>query len=177
MILLRHPRPAVAAGLCYGRLDLAPGPGAAAEIARALATTPPVTAVWASPARRVRPLARALAARDAVPLVEDPRLWELDFGAWEGLAWSAIDRGQSDPWADDPWTLAPPGGESFAALSARVAEVQAAAPPGAALVCHAGPIRALWMRVEGLSLAQAFARPVPYAAPLRLGTMGGGGNG
>ncbi len=166
MIFLRHPRPEVAAGICYGRMDLAAGPEAPAEIEAALAATPPAGRVLASPARRCRGLAEALAARDGVALELDERLWEMDFGAWEGMRWDAIRRADSDPWAADPWTVAPPGGETFAAVHARVGAVLAEAGPGTALVCHAGPIRAARMILTGARFADVVAEPVPYAAPL-----------
>lgn len=168
MIFLRHPRPEAPPGLCYGRTDLAPGAGAQAEIAGALALTPPVARVVASPARRCRDLAEALAARDAVELCFDERLRELDFGAWEGRRWWDIPRRESDPWAADPWRLAPPGGESFAALYARVRAVLAELSPGTAIVSHAGPIRAARMVLTGSSFEAAFAEPVPHATPIRL---------
>ncbi|MEM9144982.1 MAG: histidine phosphatase family protein [Pseudomonadota bacterium] len=165
---LRHPRPAVRPGTCYGRLDVAEGPTAAAEIAAALRLAPPVAAVWASPSRRCRQLARRLAARDGVALHLDTRLLELDFGRWEGMAWDEISRAESDPWAADPWALAPPGGERFADLHARIAAVLETAPDEVALVCHAGPIRAGRMQLGGESFETAFAHPVPYAFPLDL---------
>ncbi|MEO0623050.1 MAG: histidine phosphatase family protein [Pseudomonadota bacterium] len=165
---LRHPRPAVRPGTCYGRLDVAEGQGAAAETAAALTATPVTTLVLASPARRCRRLAERLAARDGVPLRFDPRLLELDFGRWEGRAWDAIPRSESDPWAEDPWHRAPPGGERFADLYDRVAAALDAAPCGTALVCHAGPIRAARMILGGETFEAAFARPVPYATPLEL---------
>lgn len=168
MILLRHPTPDAPPGLCYGRTDLAPGAGAAAEVARALALTPPVSRVVASPARRCRGLAEALAARDGAALTLDQRLLELDFGAWEGRRWADIARAESDPWAADPWRLAPPGGETFAALHARVAAVLAEAGAGVALVTHAGPIRAARMILTGATFTAVFAEPVPYATPLPL---------
>lgn len=163
---LRHPRPSAAPGLCYGQLDLPPGPQAASEIASALAATPRAAALVTSPARRARVLAEALAARDGLALTVDPRWQELDFGTWEGRPWDAIDRAESDPWAEDPVTRAPPGGETFAALAARVAAAAADLAPGAVVVTHAGPIRALRMAEQGLSFAAAFAAPVPYATPL-----------
>jgi alpha-ribazole phosphatase len=172
MILLRHPRPAVEPGICYGRLDLALGPDAEAEIAAALAATPRVHAVLTSPAGRCRALAAALATRDGVEAIMDPRLQELDFGAWEGRPWDRIDRAESDPWAADPWRVAPPGGETFAALHARVGAVLGEAPAGAVLVTHAGPIRAALMIARGESFDSVFARPVPYASPLRLARDG-----
>jgi alpha-ribazole phosphatase len=168
VILLRHPRPRVAPGTCYGRLEVPEGPEAAGEIAAALRATPPVRAVIASPAARCRRLAERLAARDAVPLRLDARLLELDFGAWEGRSWDAIPRAESDPWAADPRSVAPPGGETFAALHARVGAALAEAGRGAALVTHAGPIRAARMILSGVSFERAFAERVPHATPITL---------
>ncbi|HUF55135.1 MAG TPA: histidine phosphatase family protein [Thermohalobaculum sp.] len=168
MIVIRHPRPAVAPGTCYGRLDLRPGPDAEAEIAAALASLPRRRPVLTSPARRCRLLAERLAARDGGRPRLDPRLRELDFGAWEGRRWDAIDRAESDPWAADPWGLAPPGGETFAALHARVAAALDDAAPGAILVTHAGPIRAARMILLGETFERVFAAPVPYATPVLI---------
>ncbi len=170
---LRHPRPRVAPGTCYGRLDLAEGETAGAEIAAALRALGPVAAVVASPARRCRRLAERIAARDGVALRLDERLLELDFGRWEGLPWAEIPRRESDPWAADPWRRAPPGGEPFAALHARVGAALADLPAGAAVVAHAGPIRAARMILAAESFDVAFARPVPYATPLRIGAAHG----
>jgi alpha-ribazole phosphatase len=169
MIFLRHPAAAVAPGTCYGRLDPDAGPGAEAAIARALALLPPVPAVLSSPAQRCRCLAERIAARDGVPAVIDARLQELDFGRWEGRRWDAIDRAESDSWAADPVSVAPPGGETFAALTARVAAALADAPTRAAIVTHAGVIRAARMMLAGESFAAAFAVPVPHCMPIRFG--------
>ena len=168
MIFLRHPTPACAAGLCYGRTDPGLGANAAAEIARALKATPRAGRVIASPAARCRELAEALAGRDGVALELDERLQELDFGRWEGMAWDDIPRAESDPWAADPWRRAPPGGESFAVLYARVAGALREAGPDAALVTHAGPIRAARMILTGATFEAVFAEPVPYATPLAM---------
>ncbi len=169
MIFLRHPAAAVAPGTCYGRLDLGPAPGAEAEIAQALTLLPPVAAVLSGPARRCRILAERIAARDGVPAVIDDRLQELDFGRWEGRRWDAIDRAESDPWAADPVSVAPPGGETFAALTRRVAAALADAPAEATIVTHAGVIRAARMILGGESFAAVFAAPVPHCTPIRLG--------
>jgi alpha-ribazole phosphatase len=168
VIFLRHPKPDKAAGLCYGRTDLDIGPGGEAEIGRALAATPRVGRVIASPALRCRGLAEGLAARDGVALHFEPRLWELDFGEWEGFPWAEIGRESSDLWAGDPWRNAPPGGETFAQLHARVGEVLAQVAPGTALVSHAGPIRVARMILTGAAFDAVFAEAVPYASPIRF---------
>jgi alpha-ribazole phosphatase len=167
LVLLRHPR-VEAAGLCYGRADPPLAASASAEIEAALAATPPLRAVVSSPSPRAMTLAGALAARDGLAVRPDPRLLELDFGAWEMRAWAAIDRAESDPWAEDPDRRAPPGGETFASLRARVADALAEIADGAAVVAHAGPIRAARMAADGVTLAAAFAEAVPYATPLSL---------
>lgn len=171
MIFLRHPAAAAAPGTCYGRLDLDCGPESEAEIAGALAALPPARAVHASPASRCRVLAGRIAARDGLDVIVDERLHELDFGAWEGRPWSAIDRAESDLWAADPMTVAPPGGETFAALTARVAEALAGMRQGAVVVTHAGVIRAARMILTGAGFAEVFATPVPHCQPIRLARM------
>ena len=168
MIFLRHPRPEVPAGTCYGRMDIGVGPEGEADIERALAETPRLMRIIASPALRCRGLAEALAARDWVTLSFDPRLWELNFGDWEGMPWDLIRRSDSDRWAADPWRIAPPGGETFAEVHARVGAVLAEASPETALVCHAGPIRAARMIATGASYDTVLAEAVPYATAIRF---------
>ena len=77
--LIRHPRPLVAAGICYGRLDI-PAENAAAEAARLRRELPLELPVWSSPLLRCRALAAEL---HPLPRIDD-RLAEMDFGAWEG---------------------------------------------------------------------------------------------
>ena len=113
-------------------------------------------------------MAEALAAHHGAPLSFDERLWEMDFGAWEGALWSEIDRTLSDPWSADPVNRAPPGGETFGAVIARVHAAIADLPEDAAIVAHAGPIRAARMIVEGRSFDDVVAEPVPYATPIDL---------
>lgn len=148
LTLIRHTRVAVAEGLCYGRTDvpLAWPPEPAFETVAA-AVRQPVAAVVSSPASRALALAQHLATAWQVPLTQDARWQELDFGAWEGQPWAAIDRTASDHWCADVEQRCPPGGERRAALRARVAAALTALHARAltghvVVVCHAGPIRA-----------------------------------
>jgi alpha-ribazole phosphatase len=108
-------------------------------------------------------LAAGLADALGVGVAADPRLMELDFGAWEGQRWDALTPAERDPWAVDPWRRAPPGGEAFGALAAL-----ADAPPGAVMVTHAGVIRAVRILRGGLSVAEALATPALFAAPVAI---------
>jgi alpha-ribazole phosphatase len=141
VFLIRHPRPLLESGVCYGQLDVEgedPRP-----LARRLRSFLPAdTPVVASPLRRALGLAKALDTQARV----DARLMEIDFGAWEGQRWSDIDRQLLEQWAADVLHFAPPGGESAALLQARVVDCMNSlcAEPGKrlALVTHAGAIRA-----------------------------------
>lgn len=144
--LIRHPKPLVDSGICYGRLDLA-AENAAAVAERLRAELPPGVPLWSSPLRRCRELAELL---HAAPII-DERLVEMDFGLWEGRPWDSIPRGELDAWAADVAAYAPPGGESPLALQQRaLAFVAGLAVPEAVIVTHAGVIRTLLAHWQGL---------------------------
>lgn len=149
-VLVRHPRPAIAPGLCYGRLDVPVAAEALDDVTRMAAALAGLglARVWTSPAQRCRVVADAT----FLPLREDARLLELDFGAWEGLAWDAVPRAELDRWAADPLGFSAPGGESGANLLARVREVHAdivARGEECAVVSHGGPLRLLAALLRG----------------------------
>jgi alpha-ribazole phosphatase len=166
--LIRHPAVADAAGRCYGRLDLPLAD--AASITPILAALAPIRGamIHTSPLARCRLVAEALAAdwRQAPPIA-DSRLLEMDFGAWEGVAWDDIPRADLDRWAADLTGFAPPGGETGAALVARVTEVWrmvSALPPAHVVITHGGPLKVL--------LALAEDRPVDLSRPaLPMGSI------
>ncbi|MFN6979601.1 MAG: histidine phosphatase family protein [Gemmobacter sp.] len=146
LTLLRHTRPLGAEGLCYGHTDLAPGPDLAGEAARLAAELPPFAVVVTSPLTRCRALAEALAAARGVPLAVDPRIAEMDFGTWEGRPWAAIPRAEIDAWAADLMHACPHGGETVAALAARVGAALGdwrASPAPRLAVTHAGVVKAV----------------------------------
>jgi len=146
LFLIRHPRPLLREGLCYGQLDVdAEDP---LPIAERLGTLLPADIpVVASPLRRARGLAEALHRQPTF----DRRLLEIHFGDWEGVAWKDIDRQLLDAWAADPLHFVAPGGESAAVLQARALDcVSSLGGDRVALVTHAGVIRALlghWLRL------------------------------
>ncbi len=171
LTLIRHPRTDVADGLCVGRFDAGCAPGWEEEADRVLAALGPPARAYTSPLRRCHVLASRAATVWGVPLTTDARLAELDFGRWEGRAWSDVPRTQSDPWAADPLRVAPPGGETYAALLGRVAafldDLDAAVTP-AVVFAHAGPIRAALVHLLRLEPASAWAFEVAHLRITRL---------
>ncbi len=168
MIFLRHPTPDVTPGMCYGQTDLDIAEIGHEQIERAVASTPKVTKLLASPALRCRKLALSIAERDGLKVHFDERLWEMHMGEFEGMMWKDIDRTVSAKWFEDPLNNRTPGGESFADVQSRVLEALELADLETAIVCHAGVIRATQMAWEGKSFREVFDEMPPYAEPIRI---------
>jgi len=148
--LIRHPRPGIEPGICYGQLDI-PAEIEMAGLVRLKSELPPGLPVWSSPLQRCRKLAERLHPQP----IFDERLAEMNFGDWEGRRWDAIPRHELDAWAADIAGYAPPGGESPAALQQRALEfVAGLVAPEAVIVTHAGVIRTLLADWQGLPPAR-----------------------
>ena len=144
--LIRHPKPQIEAGRCYGRLDV-PAMGIEAVAAALRTELPTGVPVFTSPLRRCHDLASLLHASPTA----DERLVEMHFGEWEGRPWDEIPRAELDAWAADVAGYAPPGGESPLALQARALDfVASLAVEEAVIVTHAGVIRTLLAYWQGL---------------------------
>lgn len=207
LVLVRHGESTwVAEGRFQGRADVPLSPlgerqaalvagrlrGPSAPPALPVPAAPP-SACWHSPLRRAASTAERIAERQDQPVTRtpDPRLSEIDQGAWQGLTHEEVKR--RDPeilrgWRNEPATTHAPGGESLADVAARVrpflvdalaslGEVRPAAaggaelvpgyggddgqPPWGILVAHDGVFRVLLLQFLGLPL-EAFWR-FPFA--------------
>lgn len=168
LYLVRHPRPEVPAGHCYGRSDLAANE---ADVERVLAAMkdqglPGAMPVYASPLARSAVLAHRLSPAPTF----DARLAEMDFGAWELRSWDDIPRDEIDAWSADLLHYHPGGGESVMDVAARVAafgaDIRREAHAQALVVCHAGTMRLLQSLYRGGTLADAALRAAK--APHRI---------
>lgn len=144
--LIRHPKPIIAPGICYGCFDCR----AEGVVESAMALRAALHAglpVFSSPLIRCRALAEELHAH---PVIDD-RLAEMHFGDWEGRPWDEIPRAELDAWAADVAGYAPPGGESPRDLQRRALDfVASLVVPEAVIVTHAGVIRTLLAHWQGL---------------------------
>lgn len=176
--LLRHAPVPCPFGRITGRLDVACDTSED-EAFRALARRIPVNPVLVeSGLIRCRQTAGALEAAGLLlppPLVE-PDLVEQDFGRWQGRSWTDLDTAKDPDLAGfwrDPANTAPPGGESFAAMMARVGgamqEITAAqAGRDILAIVHAGTIRAALAQALDLTPAQALRFAVQPLSLTRL---------
>jgi len=125
-VLLRHGQTALSAERRFaGRGDIPLtdlGRKQAAAAASRLADRGGIDLIVSSPLGRARRTAEAVAERLGAPMAVDDDLAEADFGSWEGLSFGEV----TERWPEEmaAWLasadVAPPGGESFAAVAARV---------------------------------------------------------
>lgn len=162
--LIRHPRPLIATGICYGQLDIAcEDPSAAAQ--RLRSELPAGLPVWSSPLQRCRVLAEALHPAPRV----DHRLAEMHFGEWEGMRWDDIPRKELDAWAANVLDYAPPGGESPRQLQMRVEAFAVSLDvPEAVVVTHAGVIRSFMAAASSQIVTDLLDMPVAFATVIRI---------
>ncbi len=154
LVLIRHADADTGGRLC-GRSDAGLADAATTAMAGLAQLLPSVEEIWTSPALRCRLTASHLWPR--ARMRQDERLWEQDFGAWEGRAHEDIpDLG--DLSRAEVVGLRPEGGESFGDLCDRaspalrdLAEMTGAGPVVA--ITHAGVVRAALSLVLGEATA------------------------
>ena len=165
--LVRHARPLVEPGVCYGSSDLEADPQDTRRAAQELCAVLPFGAeLIMSGLRRAQQLAHALHEMrpDLREPVADPRLNEMDFGRFELVRWDQIARHEYDAWTTDFHAYRFGGRECLAEMLERVAAPLRAAletrHPTAAgpdhdqvWITHAGVIRAAcWLHARPGSL-------------------------
>lgn len=118
----------------------------------------PISVVQTSPLERAKETAEPIAARLGLRPETNQAITEIDYGAWSGLSFEALD--QDTRWAD--WNRAksvqrPPGGESLLEVQCRavaaVARVAQEYPDRAAvLVSHGDVIKAILAYYLGVAI-------------------------
>jgi broad specificity phosphatase PhoE len=120
----------------------------------------PIAAFYASPLGRTMETARILAAPHGKPVTADPRLREISHGHWEGKTRADVEREyprEYARWEGDPFSFAPPGGETGLAVTARalpaLLEIVGAHPGESVLVAsHKATLRLLIGSLLGFDL-------------------------
>ncbi|QDH25435.1 phosphoglycerate mutase [Neokomagataea tanensis] len=143
-------------GRCYGRSDvpLANGWECFADGLSVLIRGSGAKIIHVSPLLRCRLLGEYVAQKTGLPLEEDARLQEMNFGLWEGEEWSSVSRSLLREWAKNPEAFVPPEGESGKALIERVQsywlDIRKAAT-GVCAITHGGPLKVLTALICGNS--------------------------
>ena len=143
-----------------------------------------VEAVVTSPVRRTRESAEILAERLALDLVEEPGFAEMEFGVWDGLTFAEV----RDRYPDEVqgWLgsldAAPPGGESFREVEARVLAglervLERYAGKTVLVVSHVTPIKTLVAHAVDAPLSALFRMELSTASVSVVSFVGAAGDG
>lgn len=172
--LIRHTRPAIEKGICYGQADLDIVESFYEEAAIIREVIPAeIHQVYSSPLQRCRKLAEHLFES---PIEFHSDLMEINCGEWELLHWDAIPKEEVQPWMDNFVQIRMPGGESYEDLYARTTRrfeqirknVLENKQP-VAIVAHGGVIRSILSHLTGTSMRDSFQRfPLFYGCVARV---------
>lgn len=182
LILVRHGQVAAnAQGLLLGRADPSLTAVGRAQACALAAAVPRGARIVTSPLRRARETAAVLAgsppgALDADGVEVDPRWIEMDYGDLDGQPPDALSERSWQRWRQDP-DYVPAGGESLAAVGARVREAcvelaEEAARGDVVVVSHVSPIKAAVTWALGVGDEIAWRMFLGDAAICRIDTGG-----
>ena len=153
--LVRHAQPLIASGICYGRSDVAADPAATQACAQELSKVLPSNLnVISSPLQRCELLTQQICGlRPDLCPINDLRLQEMDFGHWEGRAWTDIAPTELAAWTADFANYRAGGaGESVTQFMTRVGAAFKELNPAknTLWVTHAGVMRAATLIAQGI---------------------------
>jgi alpha-ribazole phosphatase len=178
LVLIRHPQPEVAVGICYGKTDLLLREPASLSahnlMPQLIENLQAAFHIACSPLTRCKELGMALAAMHPNATIHfDDRLQELDFGSWEMQPWDSIGKAQMDAWIASNFD-AIHGGESLQALDERVAawlqdtQDDYESSQTIWVVAHAGVIRSVLRQQKVCSFKESLAWPIDYGHFIEL---------
>lgn len=175
--LIRHTKPDIEKGICYGQADVQVSDSFVQETTSIVEHLPDyIDVVYSSPLTRCQKLAEFIKRGKELKL--DARLKEMNFGDWELKTWDKIDQTELNTWMVDFVNVKVPNGENFIELHERVSsfmdELIKQPHKAVAVVAHAGTIRSAVSKVLDIPLKNAFKLPVDYASITKLNISGDG---
>jgi alpha-ribazole phosphatase len=180
IFLIRHSKPLIEAGTCYGQLDCPVCDDYPLQLAKVsdYFSDKKINAIYSSPLIRCRKLAEDLAKS----LINKPIIYmdgfkEIHFGEWEGKRWDDIPRDKIDEWNEDRLHFQFPEGETPHQFHLRVYQAWSelitsasniASPQKIVLVTHSGVIGSLLCRHFNIALENVTELKVHYASITHL---------
>lgn len=163
LYLVRHPRPEITPGICYGQSDLELASGYTSDF-KIIKSQLPVSnsVIYTSPLKRCLYLAEYLSSS----YITAPELMELNFGQWEMQPWNQITRTNLENWANSYFHVPPPDGETFIRLIHRthcfIKKFNSPETPSI-IITHAGVIRVLVGLTESIPPQKWMGIPINYS--------------
>lgn len=178
---MRHGTTTAPEGVAIGSSDppLSPvGRDEAAALAAELSGRP-LARIFSSDKIRAITTAETIAAVHGLQVIIDPRLREIDFGAWEGSQLGDLwteDPSSAAAWEKDLRSTPASFGESLADLEARVSAFWSDWRPGpdqeVAVVAHRGSLSALRTLITGESIESTFKAGIERGSAIWIGGDG-----
>jgi broad specificity phosphatase PhoE len=180
ILLARHGSHAEVGSVLSGRSEIPLSPAGRAEARRLAARLAdvPLAVIHSSPRRRARDTAAIVAERRGLSVMIVNALDEVDFGAWAGRSFDAL---EDDPtwrrWNEARGSSRAPGGETMAAATARAMDHIAAIAGDGPVLCvtHCDIIRGVVAHVLGLHADRLLAFDCDPASLTTLALWNGGG--
>lgn len=168
--LVRHTKPAVKSGTCYGWTDLDVDTSFNEELKIIKEKTGNIDnfKFHSSPLIRCSKLAAALANENTINF--DERLKELSFGKWEGLEWDKIPEDEMKVWGTDFINNTVPEGESYQEMLVRVKEFWDTVNinEDTVIVAHDGVLRAILYFLLEMKKENVFRINLEYGAVIKI---------
>lgn len=164
--LIRHPKPDIAAGVCYGEMDMPPVTSHLHEVIDFVQGKLPMADLkhYSSPLQRARLVAEGVGHLHCIT----PELAEMSFGNWEGTRWDDIPRTDMNAWRDNFLHYNEHGGESVSSFYSRVEQFinRTLLPEGndAVIFAHAGIIRSFLHYTGDVPLSQGNTIDLDYGS-------------
>lgn len=119
--LIRHTKPDIEAGVCYGQTDIPLAASFDKEWAEIRDKLPiDVDRIFTSPLSRCTQLSERMAEHYGLSPEKDVRLMEMNFGDWEMKRWDDIDQSELIVWMNDFQINPCPNGESYHNVASRL---------------------------------------------------------
>lgn len=176
LVLIRHTSVDVPPGVCYGQTDVPLKDTFPAEAAvtrqhleQCLERDGAFDVVYTSPLSRCTRLADFCGYPDAR---RDPRLMEINFGAWEMKPFDHNDDPRLQEWYADYLNVAATGGESFAMQYRRVSafldELAAMPCRRVGIFAHGGVLICAQIYAGCFTAEEAFSHLTPYGGLVQI---------
>ena len=177
--LLRHTKPDIAEGICYGQTDVDVLPSFEQEKVQVLKKLKNIKfdRIYSSPLKRCARLADSIKLSDT-PICLDNRLKEMNFGVWELKPWAEIEKTEAaKKWFEDYIHLPASDGESYMDLLKRVRHFindtqEEKEIESLLLVCHRGVIGAFYTIINNLNPFRAFELEIGFGDIIELEQIG-----
>lgn len=170
IFLIRHTKPDVEQGICYGWTDLDTNCSFEKELEIIKEKTGDLSEYkfTSSPLLRCKKLAERLAENNDISY--DNRIKELNFGEWEGLKWDDIKADKIKYWCDDYINNRVPGGESFQDLLDRVSSFweEIDMSENHVIIAHDGVLRAITYLILKMEKDNIFRIELEYGAVIKI---------